>query len=173
MMMSNWSEHFGFHDLYNIISALYGLMAYMLDYCLDKRYVNGFVLCCTGNRITSEFRWRCISQDRINCQNNHVASEMEEQMVTLDMKGCICHFVKWRIHPFISKGLLISWKIWAISFWTSFTITSWICNLQIQYLISVTEKLHDTLRQPTWLWYDTDTFTRYSRDDHIQYADDI
>ena len=21
----------------------------------------------------------------------------------LDMKGCICHFVKWQIHPFISK----------------------------------------------------------------------
>ena len=24
-------------------------------------------------------------------------------IVTLDMKGCICHFVKWQIHPFISK----------------------------------------------------------------------
>ena len=24
--------------------------------------------------------------------------------VPLDMKGCICHFTKWRIHPFISKG---------------------------------------------------------------------
>ena len=23
--------------------------------------------------------------------------------VPLDMKGCICHFVKWQIHPFISK----------------------------------------------------------------------
>ena len=22
----------------------------------------------------------------------------------LDMKGCICHFAKWQIHPFISKG---------------------------------------------------------------------
>ena len=25
-------------------------------------------------------------------------------IVPLDMKGCICHFVKWQIHPFISKG---------------------------------------------------------------------
>ena len=24
-------------------------------------------------------------------------------VVTLAMKGCICHFVKWQIHPFISK----------------------------------------------------------------------
>ena len=23
-----------------------------------------------------------------------------------DMKGCICHFTKWQIHPFISKGTL-------------------------------------------------------------------
>ena len=26
----------------------------------------------------------------------------------LDMKGCICHFAKWQIHPFISKGRYIS-----------------------------------------------------------------
>ena len=25
-------------------------------------------------------------------------------MVPLDMKGCICHFVKWQIHPLITKG---------------------------------------------------------------------
>ena len=24
--------------------------------------------------------------------------------VPLDMIGCICHFTKWQIHPFISKG---------------------------------------------------------------------
>ena len=24
-------------------------------------------------------------------------------VVPLDMKGCICHFTKWQIHPFISK----------------------------------------------------------------------
>ena len=23
---------------------------------------------------------------------------------TLDIKGCICHFVKWQIHPLISNG---------------------------------------------------------------------
>ena len=27
-------------------------------------------------------------------------------IVPLDMKGCICHFVKWQIHPFISKGTI-------------------------------------------------------------------
>ena len=25
-------------------------------------------------------------------------------VVYLDIKGCICHFTKWQIHPFISKG---------------------------------------------------------------------
>ena len=25
------------------------------------------------------------------------------QVVPLDMKGCICHFAKWQIHPPISK----------------------------------------------------------------------
>ena len=24
----------------------------------------------------------------------------------LDMKGCICHFVKWQIHPIIYKGTI-------------------------------------------------------------------
>ena len=33
--------------------------------------------------------------------------------VILDMKGCFCHFTKWQIHPFISKGIfpLIWFKI--------------------------------------------------------------
>ena len=29
---------------------------------------------------------------------------MNYEIVPLDMKGCICHFVKLQIHPFISKG---------------------------------------------------------------------
>ena len=28
----------------------------------------------------------------------------ERVYLPLDMKGCICHFKKWQIHPFISKG---------------------------------------------------------------------
>ena len=31
-----------------------------------------------------------------------------QHFVPLDMKWCICHFVKWQIHPFISKGPTIS-----------------------------------------------------------------
>ena len=27
-----------------------------------------------------------------------------QSIVPLDMKGCICHFTKWQIHLFISKG---------------------------------------------------------------------
>ena len=29
---------------------------------------------------------------------------MTHQIIPFDMKGCICHFTKWQIHPFISKG---------------------------------------------------------------------
>ena len=25
------------------------------------------------------------------------------QVTTMDMKGCICHFLKWQIHPFIIR----------------------------------------------------------------------
>ena len=28
---------------------------------------------------------------------------LKQHIAPFDMKGCICHFVKWQIHPFISK----------------------------------------------------------------------
>ena len=31
--------------------------------------------------------------------------DVYNHIVPLDMKGCICHFVKWQIHTFISKGM--------------------------------------------------------------------
>ena len=34
----------------------------------------------------------------------------EPHIDTLDMQGCICHFAKWQIHPFISKET-ICWHI--------------------------------------------------------------
>ena len=34
-----------------------------------------------------------------------------DKIISLDMKGCICHFTKWQIHPFIYKGTKISSKI--------------------------------------------------------------
>ena len=39
----------------------------------------------------------------------------------LDMKGCICHFVKWQIHPFISKGTIYKNRL----FWLSFVAMVW------------------------------------------------
>ena len=33
-----------------------------------------------------------------------ILREWWEDIVFLDMKGCICHFITWRIHPFIYKG---------------------------------------------------------------------
>ena len=37
---------------------------------------------------------------------SHNAQVMFEAAInrSLDMKGCICHFTKWQIHPFISRG---------------------------------------------------------------------
>ena len=35
--------------------------------------------------------------------------EKAELIVPLDMKGCICHFVKCQIHPFISKLAYVVW----------------------------------------------------------------
>ena len=35
-----------------------------------------------------------------------------DAIVPLDVKGCICHFTKWQIHPFISKGVVYSPVIW-------------------------------------------------------------
>ena len=32
------------------------------------------------------------------------ASPSPQQYAPLDMKGCVCYFAKWQIHPFITKG---------------------------------------------------------------------
>ena len=32
-----------------------------------------------------------------------MANRTDYTPLPLDMKGCICHFVKWQIHPFLSK----------------------------------------------------------------------
>ena len=31
---------------------------------------------------------------------------LSQHIALLDMKGCICHFVKWQMHPFISRGAI-------------------------------------------------------------------
>ena len=38
---------------------------------------------------------------------HHGDKNMDNIIAHLDMKGCICHFAKWQIHPFISK-----WTLW-------------------------------------------------------------
>ena len=41
-----------------------------------------------------------------------------------DMKGCICHFVKWQIHPLISKGT-ICYRDWLLNAVLLFGKTGW------------------------------------------------
>ena len=38
----------------------------------------------------------------------NIGRHIGTHIVPLGMKGCICHFVKWQIHPFISKGSIYS-----------------------------------------------------------------
>ena len=45
------------------------------------------IVCKVSDLETSNNNWQCY-------------------IVSLDMKGCICHFTKWQIHPFISKGTI-------------------------------------------------------------------
>ena len=44
----------------------------------------------------------CFQHQFIFFRVNNISNEYHNH--SLDMKGCICHFVKWQIHPFISKG---------------------------------------------------------------------
>ena len=44
-------------------------------------------------------------------------SKCPDYNVPLDMKGCICHFTKWQIHPFISKGTIITCNVQCRMWW--------------------------------------------------------
>ena len=48
---------------------------------------------------------------------------LAQHIVPLDMKRCICHFLKWQIHPFISKGANYAMKsIWFGSYMEIYAI---------------------------------------------------
>ena len=44
------------------------------------------------------------------------------RFIPLDMKGCICHFLKWQIHPFISEGTMCLHQ--SVQFYTYFANAS-------------------------------------------------
>ena len=53
--------------------------------------------------------------------NNFLVS-LHDHRVFLDLKECICHFLKWQIDPFISKGTFeVEWPYGAVhySFWST------------------------------------------------------
>ena len=54
--------------------------------------------------------WRNVHQVRVRDQLRSLGADMWRRVrregVPLDMKGCICHFTKWQIHPFIYKGTI-------------------------------------------------------------------
>ena len=51
-----------------------------------------------------------IYSSRIGEKNTVLWAEFDH-FVSFDMKGCICHFTKWQIHPFISTGTIYSSRI--------------------------------------------------------------
>ena len=56
--------------------------------------------------------------------------------VPLDIKGCICHFVEWQIHPFISKGSKYLLKPIVVCFVCNFS--QYFGRLTIRRLLSTT-----------------------------------
>ena len=44
-----------------------------------------------------------VSSSKLYWLVTEAESACGEKLVPSDMKGCICHFAKWHIHPFISK----------------------------------------------------------------------
>ena len=66
-----------------------GIAMWLSDYVGDRKLSLSHSV-SAGERVT-EVEWK----------HNH---ENPWQVVILDIKGCICHFAKWQIHPFIPKG---------------------------------------------------------------------
>ena len=60
----------------------------------------------------------------------------------LDMKGCICHFVKWQIHPFKPDV-----GLWCIHFTYKYIETNAVRFFIVYYLLSVTWFLYNNYFQ--------------------------
>ena len=53
-----------------------------------------------------------LSPEQVPAINHVTFSKLDQYNVTLDTKGCICHFEKWQIHPFISKVTINMYYCW-------------------------------------------------------------
>ena len=65
--------------------------------------------CCEYNVCTTSFilplLLYCVTVLRAGHDKDQVPLTCfcQERIVPLDVKGCVCHFEKWQVHPFISK----------------------------------------------------------------------
>ena len=85
-----------------------------------------------------------LSSNIISCHN----------VAPLDMKGCVCHFTLWQIHPFLSKGMIL----WLCYDPTEIWIFNEIVPLSIQYtLYLMYTKLPYKL---IWRWANADKMLR-------------
>ena len=67
------------------------------------------IICNVTKRVCGYYGCTPEARDKIGCHQPRLVYHI----VPLDMKGCICYFVKWQIHPFISKRTIIvcCWSI--------------------------------------------------------------
>ena len=71
--------------------------ANFLDFDIGNSMSQQFYMCdgtCVDSTLT------CLPEER--SENGYWINGIY-YISTLDMKGCICHFKEWQIHPFISK----------------------------------------------------------------------
>ena len=78
---------------------LNGFSAWLDTWCLRVRTLCVACVCSSRGDCWSGLSSHC---GDFSLQRPHLSQR--QQIVPLDMKGCICHFVKWQIRPFISKG---------------------------------------------------------------------
>ena len=72
------------------------------------KVVDLLVVCLQSQKKSHLLNQERVEEDRKKARGNNPANSRHcfDIVVPFDMKACICHFVKWQIHRFISKGTL-------------------------------------------------------------------
>ena len=76
-------------------------------------------------------------------------------IVPLDMKGCICHFAKWQIHPIISKGAICNCHLSDESLWYIVVSGTRLHILYLYLYITWPVIIHDIIHSLMYAKYST------------------
>ena len=74
--------------------------------CLGHEYAVHTIFIMTGKKPILNCLEIFIERAEYCMRVGHNKTQCERLDVLLDRKGCICHFTKWQIHPFVSKGTM-------------------------------------------------------------------